>query len=742
MKNRFITFIMILGLTVFIFFHYPAQAEPKKNQHYRVPRVNSKIKPDGILDEEVWKKALVIELNYEVRPGENIEPPVKTEVLLAYSKTHLFIGFRAYDPEPEKIRSRFSDRDDLGNQDWVAVILDTFNDKRRSFDLLCNPLGMQTDFIEVSGSGEGEWDAIWDSGGRINHQGYFVEMSVPFSSLRFQRKEGDQVWGFDAVRSYPRSVRHHIGVFPRDRSNNCYLCQSVKLVGFKGAKPGKNLEFDPTLVGHIAREREDDNQGPFIEDKTVEPGITARWGFTPNLTLSAAVNPDFSQVEADALQLDINEPFALFYPEKRPFFQEGSDFFSTRLNAVYTRTMRDPSWGMKLTGKEGANTIGAYMVRDTLTNLIFPGSQSSDSTSMSLHSSATVLRYRRDLGNKYTVGALFTNRQGDDYFNRLVSFDGDFRITARDRIMLQVMGSSTRYPGEVALEFDQQQEKFDDRAFDFLYSHNTRNLDWNIGYRDIGGNFRADLGFIPQVGFRSLSAGTNYTWYAKPGKWWTDFVLEGSYSQMTDDHGDLLNRDATAALTYEGPLEMHALAMFTYKREVYNGATFDLNRFYLHNCMNPIGTMHAGYTVAWGDNIDYANTRLGKRLNISSSMLYDIGLHLQLHLSHTFERMRVNSQRLYTANQGELRLTYQFNKRMFLRGILQYVDYQYNTAMYIDEIDPLYRHLFTQILLSYKINPQTVLFLGYTDNYRGYDNTGLPLADRKFFLKIGYALVM
>jgi hypothetical protein len=741
-KNRFITFIMILGLTVFIFFDNPAQAEAQENQHYQVPRVDSKIKPDGILEEEAWKKAVVIELNYEVQPGENIEPPVKTDVLVAYSKTHLFIAFRCYDPEPGKIRARMSDRDDLGNQDWVGVILDTFNDKRRSFDLLCNPLGMQTDFIEVSSGDDGEWDAIWDSGGRINQHGYFVEMSVPFSSLRFQRKEGDQVWGFDAVRSYPRIVRHHIGIFPRDRSNNCYLCQSVKLVGFQGAIPGKNLEFDPTVVGHIARHREDDNQGPFIDDKKVEPGITARWGFTPNLTLSAAVNPDFSQVEADALQLDINEPFALFYSEKRPFFQEGSDFFSTRINAVYTRTMRDPSWGLKLTGKEGANTIGAYMLRDTLTNLIFPGSQSSDSTSLSLDSTATVLRYRRDLGNKYTVGALFTNRQGDDYFNRLLSFDGDFRITARDRIKLQVMGSSTRYPGEVALEFDQQQGKFDDRAFDFLYLHTTRNLNWYLGYRDIGKDFRADLGFIPQVGFRSFSADTYYTWYAKPGQWWTDFLLEGSYSQMTDNHGNLLNRAAVVDMVYTGPLEMHSVAEFTYKREVYNGVSFDQKKYFLHHCMNPIGSMHVWCNITWGDRIDYDNTRLGKRFNISPGMLYDIGLHLQLNISHTFERMRVNAQRLYTANQSELHLTYQFNKRMFLRGILQYVDYQYNTAMYIDEIDPVYRHLFTQILLSYKINPQTVLFLGYTDNYRGYDFTGLPLADRKFFLKIGYALVM
>jgi hypothetical protein len=740
MKKTLIKMAFLISvLTLSAFF---SSAASNENKQYRVPRVMSKVKPDGILNEEVWKKALVLELNYEVEPGENIKPPVKTEVLLAYSKTHFYVAFRAFDPDPSQIHARISDRDDLGNQDWVAVILDTFNDERRSYDLTCNPLGVQADLIETPDGNAPQWDAIWDSGGRINNQGYFVEMSIPFSSLGFQRKEGEQVWGLDVVRSYPRSVRHHIGLFPRDRNNNCYLCQSVKLIGFEGAKPGKNLEFDPTLFTHISHERENELEGPFVKDERIDAGLTVRWGFTPNLTLSAAVNPDFSQVEADALELDINEPFALFYPEKRPFFNEGGDFFNTPLNAVYTRTLRDPTWGIKLTGKEGSHTIGAYMVRDTLTNLIFPGSQGSNATSLSMNSTSAVLCYRRDFGNKYKLGALLTHRYGQDYLNSVLGFDGDLRFSSRDRIRMQLMGSSTRYPNDTAAEFDQPHERFNDKALDILYVHDARNLDWHVGYRDIGEKFRADLGFIPQVGFRSFFGGTAYVWYAKPGQWWTQFSLEGNYEQVLDSNGPLLNRDSYIKLTYLGPMEMYSYIDFTSRREAYNGMTFDQDQLTLNHCMNPMGNMKVGMNLILGDRIDYANTRLGKRIRLSPYLLYDIGLHVHLYLSHKFERMQVGSERLYTANQSELHLAYQLNKRTFLRTILQYVDYRYNIAMYSREVDPEYRHLFTQILFSYKINPQTVLFLGYSDNYLGYVNTGLPQVNRTIFLKLGYALVI
>ncbi|MCP4547105.1 MAG: carbohydrate binding family 9 domain-containing protein [bacterium] len=211
--------------------------------------MESEIRVDGVLDDELWQEALLLEPGYEVEPGENIPAPVGTEVLLAYGVTHLYVAFRAWDPDPSAISARLSDRDEIWDDDWVRIVLDTFNDERRTYNFACNPLGIQADLIDSPEGGGAAWDAIWDCAGRIHASGYVVEMAIPFSSLSFQRREREQIWGVDAVRSYPRDVAHEIGLFPRDRSNNCYMCQSEKLIGFAGASPGRAIELDPIPGG-------------------------------------------------------------------------------------------------------------------------------------------------------------------------------------------------------------------------------------------------------------------------------------------------------------------------------------------------------------------------------------------------------------------------------------------------------------------------------------------------------------
>jgi hypothetical protein len=451
-----------LLIPVFLFFFiettgYCKDMASKKKPHL-VPRITSRINIDGILEEKAWEDALVLELNYEIDPGENIKPPVKTEVLLAYDSDHFYAAFKVYDPEPAKIRANFTDRDNIWNDDYVGIMLDTFNDSWRSYSLSCNPYGIQADEI-ITTTGYVAWDGIWKSAGKITETGYVVEMAVPFSSLRFQAKKKDQVWGIDAMRVYPRSLTHHIGFVPRDRSNSCYICQFDKIIGFKVAKTGINLELDPTFSTVLTQERESFPGGKFVKTNSdVNPGLTVRWSFTNNLTLGAAINPDFSQVEADAAQLDINTQFVLYYPEKRPFFLEGASIFDSPLNMVYTRTVADPDWGVKLTGKEGGHAIGFFSARDTVTNLIFPTSQGSYSTSLDMKNFSTVLRYRRDVGKSSNLGVTFTDREGDDYFNRVVGIDGDIRFTKSDRILFQYIGSQTRYPQQVVDQYGQPGE--------------------------------------------------------------------------------------------------------------------------------------------------------------------------------------------------------------------------------------------------------------------------------------------
>jgi hypothetical protein len=289
----------------------------------------------------------------------------------------------------------------------------------------------------------------------ITDWGYVVEIEIPFSSIRFQRKTGSQVWGFDAERFYPREHSYKIGLFPRDRSNNCYLCQATKIKGFEGASPGHNIEFNPTMIGFRSDERKNFPLGGLEkQSQEIEFGLTVRWGITPNLTTNFAINPDFSQVEADAQQLDINQRFALSFPEKRPFFTEGSDVFSGLKSFIYTRSIRNPLWGLKLTGKEGVNTIGSFVVRDEITNLIFPGSQGSSATSLDIVNASAVLRYKRDIGSRYNVGLIGTYRKANDYYNGLYGFDLDFRYTPTDQIKFLMLGSSTKYSDQVVNDFN------------------------------------------------------------------------------------------------------------------------------------------------------------------------------------------------------------------------------------------------------------------------------------------------
>ncbi len=719
-----------------------AQTGPERPTH-RVPWVEGTVKVDGVLDEPLWREALVLDLVLEVRPGENIPAPVRTQALLAYGPRALYVAFKAFDREPEQIRARLSDRDTMDGDDWVGVILDTFNDQRRSVDFLCNPLGVQTDLVESTESEDMAWDAIWDSAGRITAEGYQVEMVIPFSSLRFQRGSGDQTWGIDLIRSWPRDVDHRIGLFPRDRNDNCYLCQADRAVGFAGASPGRNIELDPTLSALAADVRDGLPDGPFVEDRrTVDLGLTGTWGVTPNLTLGGAVNPDFSQVEADAAQLDINTQFALFFPEKRPFFLEGGDLFETRIDAVYTRTVADPEWGAKLTGKAGAHALGFFTARDTVTNLVIPGPESSSATSLEEPTTDTVLRYRRDVGESSTLGFLATDREGTGYFNRVAGFDGVLRASPTDAVRFQLLDSSTRYPEEVRNAFDQPDGDFDGSALDVKYLHDTRTWDWYGVYKRVSPGFRADLGYVPQVGYDFVEVGWGHTWNRDPGSWYTILNVGSGYEEEHGADGGLLHHSATFWFNYQGPYESHVNVNAYLGRRSYQSVEFDDDHF--DGCLGFRPFPDLWLHVHWeaGDRIDYANVRAGKVLTLFPTVQYRLGRHLLASLDHTYQTLDVEGGRLYTANVSELRLVYQITQRAFVRAILQRFNYRRDADLYTVPVEPHDQRLLSQLLFSYKINPRTVLFLGYSDAAQGTSEFERTQVERSLFFKIGYAFVL
>ncbi len=580
-----------------------------------------------------------------------------------------------------------------------------------------------------------------ESAGRITDEGYVVEVAIPFKSLRFPRSGDVQTWGFIFERSYPRSSRHRIASGPRDRDNTCLLCQENELTGLRGIAPGNDVEITPTVTAARTDAREDFPDGDLeLADEELDAGITGQWGVTPNVTVSATVNPDFSQIEADAAQLDVNTRFALFFPEKRPFFLEGADFLEVPANLIFTRTVADPIAGGKVTGKEGPHAFGAFVTRDEVNNLIFPGARSSDQTSLDHEVTGAVARYRRDVGQSSTFGGFVTSRDADDYSNRVAGLDGFFRFTPRWNGEVLVTGARTDYPDDLAEAFDQPLDAFTGMAYSVGTEYESRTWEFGASWDDVGEDFRADFGFLPQVGFRGgrLSAERAF-WSDGRADWYDRISVESSASWREDQEGFLLERDYTLETGYSGPLQSSARVWLEWGSESFAGEIFDLFEPRGFVEFRPTGWLRLQTFVGLGEEIDFANARKADEVFVSPEVEVRVGRPLELSLEHTYQRLSVDEGRIFTANLTELRAVWHFNVRAFLRAIVQYQDVDRNPALFDREVDPESREMFSQLVFEYKLNPQTVIFLGYSDNRFGDHSLDLTQTDRTFFLKLGYA---
>jgi hypothetical protein len=721
----------------------PSPTPPKRT--FTVNATTDAIQVDGVLSESVWQKPPTFTLDFETSPGDNTAAPVKTEMWITYDKGSLYVAARAHDPNPETIRARLTDRDRAFQDDFVGVVLDTFNDERRAFEFFVNPLGVQMDLQQndVTGNEDDSWDAIWDSAGHVTGTGYEVEIAIPFSSLRFPESHSLETWGIDALRVRPREQRYRIGLNQLPRGRNCYLCNESKLEGFDGIKPGRNLEIDPTLTGHQIQQK-DDLAGPFQPEHNVDPGITARWGITPGVTFNGAVNPDFSQVEADAAQLTVNTQFAIFYPEKRPFFLEGADIFDTKINAIYTRDIADPSWGVKTSGKQGKSAFGVILGRDDTTNFTFPDNQSTNLGSLDQGNTSAILRYRYDIGSSSNIGGLFTSRQGDGYHNQVSGVDGLFRWGG-EAVRIEFLGSTTAYPTSIQENFDQPSGRLLGTALRAVYQHSVRTWMGYISYNGANDDFRADLGFIPQVGYHKGYGILEKYWFSDNGEhWWRRLTLGTETTWTYDRLGNPLQQQAAPYVMINGPHEFFVNVYSGIGPSYYYGRRFNRNFVGWFSEMRPTSWIYVNLEGRVGQEIDYENANQGHIVRLLPGVRFDLARSLRLEYYHSFERLNVEGGELYHAKVSEVHAIYQFNTRTFVRLITQYYDVKRNPGLYTYEVDANDQTLFNQFLFSYKINPQVVLFLGYSDNYANspQQNLSLTQANRTLFFKLGYAFVI
>ena len=710
----------------------------------RIPQLQGEIAIDGKLDDAAWANALVQEIAYDIQPGDNTPAPVKTTVRIGYTADAIYFAFHAIDHDPSAIRAHLRDRDAAFNDDWVGVFLDTFNDNRRGYELIVNPLGVQADLIRdetnANNQEDASWDGLWESAGQLTAEGYDVEIRIPFSTLRFPTGGRDQTWGLSLFRNYPRDKRHQLTSHKVPRESNCFQCEWGKYEGMAGAQQGRNLEIVPTLTMGKTQTRDDAGEPWRSGDSAIEPGVDVSWAPSPAMTLNATLNPDFSQVETDQLQLSFNDSFALFYQEKRPFFLEGADYFTSQFDVLYTRQIADPDFGLRVTGRTGSGAYGAIVARDATTLLLVPGVLGSGFEQLDQKANVAVGRYRYDFNTQFSVGAIGTFREGDDYSNNVAGVDVRWKKDPHT-FTAQFLHSQSEYPQDIVDAYEG--ELGDDptpsgNAWRAEYSFSNRNWYFDAWHMDVDPGFRADLGFMGQVGYDKSLVGGQRSFF-RDGKAFNRVNLYADFDVTHRYDGQLLEREWEGQVQLQGPKQSNLSLHGMTRKRFWEGALFDEHYVDVNANFRPTGNLQLGMYVQVGTMLDLTAEKTGRRTMLELWGNTNIGRGLTMDWDITRQRMRRDGGTAFEATLVNAGGSWQFDPRQRLRLTLQGSEVKRNQALYADAINETARDWAAQVVYSYKINPRTALYAGASYGaFMDDDHQELFGNTRSVFLKLSY----
>jgi len=648
-----------------------------------ITRATGAIAIDGDLSDEAWQRATRIDTWYETQPGDNVEPKVKNVGYLTYDDRNLYAAFEFEDPNPSAIRAPLTDRDNIGNgyNDYGGILLDSRGTGTTGVFFVVTPRNIQYDSITDDASGEDSSpDFFWTSATRITPRGWTLEMRIPFSSIRYRHVD-PQTWHILLYRNYPRDFHYQFFSARIPRNGNCLVCRSNLLTGLEHLPSGGHLVVAPFATTTDVAEPTGDLGTPLgAGDIRSRIGVDAKYLPNADNALDLTIKPDFSQVESDTAQIATNQRFALFYPEKRPFFLESSDLFATPLQAVYTRTITAPVAGGRATGKVGGVRYTALVVDDAGGgSTVVPGPTDSSFASVDFGSTVFIARAKRNLGLSF-FGVLATDREhhlGEGY-NRVVGPDFQWRPTGTDAVSGQWLFSDTKTPQRPDLSTEWTGQMLTGHAGLAQWGHNTTHLDWFGMYRDISRGFRADSGFVPQVGYREVSGSTGWTF--RPTNVLSRVRTFVNVDRQVDPSGGLISRDLQPGVGMDSKL--NGFLQFRYiddrirtpggaligRRQLAYILQFSPSPFLAQIAVN--GTL--------GQDIDFDNSRPGRGPTINLSATLRPSNHVELALVANQQWLDVTdlagqSQRLFTAHVSRLKGTYTFTPRLFTRVIAQYV---------------------------------------------------------------------
>jgi len=740
-----------------------------------IPRIDASIQVDGVLDEAVWQQAARLTDFWQYEPVDAVRAQEQTEVLVWYTADAIHFGIRALDSQAGSVRATRTDRDEIGDEDHVVLLLDTFDDRRRAFFFAVNALGVQMDGVRTEGAGSAgrtfggnidtSPDYVWQSAGQVTEAGWVAEVRVPFKSLSLPTGE-PQRWGFQVVREHQRTGHTYTWTDAR-RASASFLAQSGALAGISDIERGVTLEAQPFLTAGLDGRRIDaapvGSSVPLYDferdDPEIEVGVNLHAGFGAT-SLDATINPDFSQVEADAARVTANERFALFFPEKRPFFLEGIELFSTPGQLVYTRRIVNPIAGLKATGKAGRLGYAALSALD-------------DGSGGAGDALFTIARLRADFASNSLAGVVVTDRSltdGSGEYNRVVA--GDVRHVFRDIWFVQGQLGGSWTDAGAGSEFGEIWQLELDRT--------GHRFGLNYSLSGTAEDFVAGAGFVPRTGFVSGSLFNRLRWYGEPGAWWQDFTIFAGPNRLWEYGG-----------SFADPIEGEESANFGARLRGGWRVDANINRGFV--VLDPADYLGIEVESAPGTFVDYsplsevsgpgfslgvgtptwqkANAEIGFRHGAaalfaegSEGTLTEADASVDLRPTRW---LRVSSslayQRLERDRDGSLyartliprvRAEVQPTRAFFFRAIAEWPTEERSALLDARGGAPLLRNglpiaatvddgLRVDLLASYEPTPGTVAFLGYGATLAGQEAFAFRARDLErtedgFFLKLAY----
>jgi hypothetical protein len=720
MKLLIILLIIMSGMVTTL---YPAGSG--SGNPVTVPRVTNAPKIDGNLDEKTWTTALSFQDFKTISPDYGRPPSQHTIVYVTYDEEYLYFAFRCLDKEPGKIKATLGKRDGTFNDDWVAVAIDTFNNQQGGLVFAANPLGIQGDGrVDATADFDPSFDMVFSSAGKLNKNGYTVEMAIPFKSMRFANKK-KIVMSFKAARNIPRTSEE-VDYPEYNPKKGAALAQFQK-IQFEEITYKRTVEILPAVT---AGKQYSHRSGALqVTESPEDISLTGKLGLTSSLVLDAAYNPDFSQIETDAGQIDVNLRYSLYYPEKRPFFMEGMENFNVAANpgdmalgeVVHTRNIVDPGLGVKLSGKLGSkNILTLLYALDEYPDRDNPGSG---------NAAFSILRFQRLLKDDGYVGAFYTVRDFSARDNHVTGIDGRFRLNRYSVFEYHAFKSFTRQNKEKEINLANAIDHVNGEAMAAIFSYDSRTLELDAGLSYVSPGFRTDSGYLTRTGVLTVPLQINYSFFPRSRLiqritpfYWARHSLD-TVSDMAESYNYL-----GFSLSAERQTELDFAAIFG--SEVFAGQRFRRDAYRVRGRSQIVKQLNFEFTFRKGKFVYYDPEApfQGKGTQASLGIVIQPTANISsgFYLTYADLFRQANGKKVYDYMIYRNRTTFQFNKYLSLRGIVEYNNF--------------HKRIDANLLAAFTYIPGTVIYLGYGSAYEKVRWNGEDYSPHTSYLQTGKSL--